>query len=303
MKAQAVDRGHGGLFGRLAYETMGDQTERIGMIGIHVLDDGWRGFGERVRSSASVVLRGNPSHHTKTANEVNARHLQPPIRKIRIVLPVFRVLIPRKIQFAHLRCRRFQNGAMSVNRAAPSGSPETPGWVMSRLARGSCCRFWVCMAMLLIKNTGLRRNGTTLLFGPDSLAAGSTSMCGHLAIAQTGTRVHLADWDRRTPGRVPGEIYPSLPYHGHGRIHAVWEWPVYRPEPANSGKHNYGQPCLPTKPLTTFRRKIQFCGGRGRPGWVTRTMDRRKAPAEGVRRGREIIDQGRLSTWPSLFRC
>jgi hypothetical protein len=49
MKAQAVDRGHGGLFGRLTFKATGDQTERIGMIGIHVLDDGWRGFGKRVR--------------------------------------------------------------------------------------------------------------------------------------------------------------------------------------------------------------------------------------------------------------
>jgi hypothetical protein len=48
MEAQAIDRRHGGFVGGLASKMAGDQTERCGVISVHVLDDSWRGLSQRV---------------------------------------------------------------------------------------------------------------------------------------------------------------------------------------------------------------------------------------------------------------
>jgi hypothetical protein len=56
MEPQAIDGSHGSLVGGLACKLAGDQKERIGVIGIHVLDDSRRDLGERIRKSAPVVL-------------------------------------------------------------------------------------------------------------------------------------------------------------------------------------------------------------------------------------------------------
>jgi hypothetical protein len=38
---------------------------------------------------------------------------------------------------------------------APRGSPPASGWVTNRLERGSASRFWVCIAIVLTRKTGL----------------------------------------------------------------------------------------------------------------------------------------------------
>src|SRR5712691_6998374 len=86
MEAQPVDGGHGGLVGGLACKLPGDQTERIGVIGIHVLDDSRRGLGQRVGQGASVVLGGDPSHHPETPDEINAREQAIPMMYIRTIV-------------------------------------------------------------------------------------------------------------------------------------------------------------------------------------------------------------------------
>jgi hypothetical protein len=48
MEAQAINGRHSGFVGGLASKPAGDQTEFIGVIRIHVLDDSWRGLSQRV---------------------------------------------------------------------------------------------------------------------------------------------------------------------------------------------------------------------------------------------------------------
>jgi hypothetical protein len=48
MEAQTIDGRHSGFVGSLASKPAGDQTEGIGVIRIHVLDDSWRGLSQRV---------------------------------------------------------------------------------------------------------------------------------------------------------------------------------------------------------------------------------------------------------------
>ena len=42
MEAQAIDSRHGGFIGGFASKPAGNQTECVGVISIHVLDDSWR---------------------------------------------------------------------------------------------------------------------------------------------------------------------------------------------------------------------------------------------------------------------
>src|SRR5665213_2758473 len=48
IEAQAIDGRHSGFVGGLASKPAGDQTECIGVISIHVLDDSWSGLSQRV---------------------------------------------------------------------------------------------------------------------------------------------------------------------------------------------------------------------------------------------------------------
>ena len=117
----------------------------------------WARFGQRIGPGAGVFLSRHPPHHAETADEVNARHLQPVIGEVGVLLPIPGVLVARKIQVASLLRRHFRGSAHQGDSGSPQGSPDESGCVISRLARGSWCRFWVCMAMLLMKRTGRPR--------------------------------------------------------------------------------------------------------------------------------------------------
>jgi hypothetical protein len=49
MKAQAVDGGYRRLIGIFAGKSARDQTQSVGMIIVHMPNDLWRGFGQRIR--------------------------------------------------------------------------------------------------------------------------------------------------------------------------------------------------------------------------------------------------------------
>jgi hypothetical protein len=57
VEPEAIDRGHRGLVGVLAGEMLGDQSERFGVVGIHVLDDSNGGIHQRVRPALIDAVR------------------------------------------------------------------------------------------------------------------------------------------------------------------------------------------------------------------------------------------------------
>src|SRR5215470_41506 len=94
------------------------------MVAVHVGDDLLGGVGEGIRRRRRVTWTGDPVHRRESAHEVDVRHLETPEAEVLEVDPV--------------------------------GSPWLPDEVP--LARGSPSRFWVCMAMLLMRSSGAPRS-------------------------------------------------------------------------------------------------------------------------------------------------
>jgi hypothetical protein len=65
VEAEAIHGGHRGLVGDLARTVPGDQPERCGVIGIHVLDDSRGGVHQGIGAGARVVLGGDPAQMPK----------------------------------------------------------------------------------------------------------------------------------------------------------------------------------------------------------------------------------------------
>ncbi len=57
VEPEPIDSGHGGFVCILIPVVLGYQAERIGVIGIHVLDDAGGGAGQRVGAGVSVIFR------------------------------------------------------------------------------------------------------------------------------------------------------------------------------------------------------------------------------------------------------
>jgi hypothetical protein len=83
MEAQASDGSHSGFVGGLASKPVGDSTECIGVIRIHVLDDSWRGLSAIVgrlifeQSSSPPRRRGRPETTATTSGRSGPRARAP----------------------------------------------------------------------------------------------------------------------------------------------------------------------------------------------------------------------------------
>src|ERR1017187_8247062 len=112
--------------------------------------------GYRDRFASGVLVRRNPAHDPESADKVDVGRLHPVKTKIVKIHPIAGVLVAAEVQFPHRAGFRLwdrQYYATRVIRAAPKGSSPL-SCMTSRLARASAFKFCVCIAMLLMRNTG-----------------------------------------------------------------------------------------------------------------------------------------------------
>ena len=157
-EAQAIDRGHRRLGRFDPCMRPRQQDHRIDMVSVHVREDAGRGLGQRVRGSLFVVPRLDPAHHAKATDVVEIDGLEPEEAEVGEVDPVAAILVASEIFLPNRqRCRsqaqvrRCQSGLPGRPQAHHRRHPLAP---TKRLHRGSAFRFWVCMAILLMRKMG-----------------------------------------------------------------------------------------------------------------------------------------------------
>ena len=103
----AVDGRHDGFGGvGSAPEDPGEEDQRVGVVGVHVLEDSGRRLpGQRVGLGGGVVLRRHPAHAAVAAHIADAAHLQAPKGEVTEVDVIGRCRVGGQVPVAHGRSR------------------------------------------------------------------------------------------------------------------------------------------------------------------------------------------------------
>jgi hypothetical protein len=133
-----------------------------------------------------VVPGLDPTHHAEAPDVVEIDGLKPEKAEIGKVDPVAAILVASQVSLtsaSYIVPRHSSTLPIMVARAALSASPSAPAWTTKRLHRESVFRFWVCMAILLMRKMGRPREIESERHqrakGITRMLAGNRRQCGN----------------------------------------------------------------------------------------------------------------------------
>ena len=135
-----------------------EQHLRVGVVGVHVLDDPGGGVDQRIGLGGRVVGRVDPAHAAVPTDVADVVDGEPQEREVAEVDVVRGGGVGLEVAVRATSRSSSPTGASrpsNVTRPLASGSaPSGTGSVTRRLARGSRSVFCVCSAIMLTKKSG-----------------------------------------------------------------------------------------------------------------------------------------------------